>query len=156
MKKNDDTLAGFVAFVIVMFVIMIGVASSSSKEEEYKSTCIKSGCDRDCSDGSFYCFLHKPSSSSKKYNTNSGSGSSGSSSYKPSSSSSSSSGSSNKPSSSSSSSSAYDSHKDYDDGYNDIYEDGDYDWDRYYEDDDYASGVDDAMDDCEDEFGDDW
>lgn len=155
MKKNDDSLAGFVAFVIVMFVIMVGVASSSSKEEEYKSTCIRSGCDRECAYGSYYCSLHKPSSS-KKYNTNSGSGSSGSSSYKPSSSSSSSSGSSNKPSSSSSSSSAYDSHKDYDDGYNDIYEDGDYDWDRYYEDDDYASGVDDAMDDCEDEFGDDW
>lgn len=153
MKKNDDTLAGFVAFVIVMFVIMVGVAFSSSKEEEYKSNCIRSGCDRKCVYGSCYCSFHKPSSSSKKYNTNSGSGSS---SYKPSSSSSSSSGSSNKPSSSSSSSSAYDSHKDYDDGYNDIYEDGDYDWDRYQEDDDYASGVDDAMDDCEDEFGDDW
>ena len=35
----------------------------------------------------------------------------------------------------------------YDDGYNAIYEDGDYDWDRYWSDDDYAAGVDDAMED---------
>ena len=35
----------------------------------------------------------------------------------------------------------------YDDGYNAIYEDDDYDWDRYRSDDDYASGVDDAMED---------
>ena len=35
----------------------------------------------------------------------------------------------------------------YDDGYNAIYEDDDYDWDRYQSDDDYAAGVDDAMED---------
>ena len=35
----------------------------------------------------------------------------------------------------------------YDDGYNAIYEDDDYDWDRYWSDDDYAAGVDDAMED---------
>ena len=35
----------------------------------------------------------------------------------------------------------------YDDGYNAVYEDDDYDWDRYWSDDDYASGVDDAMED---------
>lgn len=40
----------------------------------------------------------------------------------------------------------------YDDGYDDIYMDGDYDYDRYDSDSDYADGVDDAMD----EFGDDW
>ena len=43
----------------------------------------------------------------------------------------------------------------YDDGYEAVYEDGDYDMDRYYDDDDYASGVDDAMDDLEEE-GEDW
>ena len=37
----------------------------------------------------------------------------------------------------------------YDDGYNAIYEDDDYDWDRYRIDDDYAAGVDDAMEDEE-------
>ena len=37
----------------------------------------------------------------------------------------------------------------YDEGYNAIYEDEDYDWDRYQRDDDYASGVDDAMEDMD-------
>ena len=151
MKKNDDAITGFVAFVITMFVLMLIVAVSSSNEEDERSKCIKGSCDRYCTDGSLYCYLHKESSN-RKYNTNSGTGSDNSSSYKPSSSSSSSSSSSNKPSSSS----AYDSHKDYDDGYNDIYEEGDYDWDRYQEDDDYASGVDDAMDEWNEEFGEDW
>ena len=40
----------------------------------------------------------------------------------------------------------------YDRGYDSIYEDGDYDWDRYQKDKDYADGVDDAMD----EFDEDW
>lgn len=46
-------------------------------------------------------------------------------------------------------------HDSYDDGYNDIYEEDDYDWDRYWKDDDYASGVDDALEDYE-EYGEDW
>lgn len=40
----------------------------------------------------------------------------------------------------------------YDDGYNAVYEDDDYDWDRYQEDDDYAEGVEDALEDLE-EYG---
>lgn len=40
----------------------------------------------------------------------------------------------------------------YDDGYDAIYMDGDYDYDRYEYDSEYADGVDDAMD----ELGDDW
>ena len=40
----------------------------------------------------------------------------------------------------------------YDEGYDDIYMDGDYDYDRYDRDSDYADGVDDAMD----EFDEDW
>ena len=47
-------------------------------------------------------------------------------------------------------------HDSYDDGYNDIYEEDDYDWDRYEEDDDYASGVDDAIEEYYDEFGEYW
>lgn len=46
-------------------------------------------------------------------------------------------------------------HDTYGDGYNDVYEDGDYDWDRYQQDDDYASGVDDAIEEWE-EYGEDW
>lgn len=48
-----------------------------------------------------------------------------------------------------SSSSSYDS---YDEGYDDIYMNGDYDYDRYDSDDDYAAGVDDAMDEDYEEW----
>ena len=37
----------------------------------------------------------------------------------------------------------------YDEGYEDVYEDDDYDWDRYWSDSDYADGVDDAMEDAD-------
>ena len=40
-------------------------------------------------------------------------------------------------------------HDAYDDGYDDLYYDGDYDEDRYDNDLDYATGVDDAMDDLD-------
>lgn len=40
----------------------------------------------------------------------------------------------------------------YDKGYDDIYMDGDYDWDRYNSDPDYADGVDDAMDEFDEEW----
>ena len=37
----------------------------------------------------------------------------------------------------------------YDEGYEDVYENEDYDWDRYWSDDEYADGVDDAMDELD-------
>lgn len=52
----------------------------------------------------------------------------------------------------SSSSSSKVVHDTYDDGYDDIYYDDNYDVDRYNSDSDYATGVDDAMDD----MGEDW
>lgn len=39
------------------------------------------------------------------------------------------------------------SYRSYDRGYDDVYNDYDYDWDRYRSDSDYADGVDDAMED---------
>ena len=36
--------------------------------------------------------------------------------------------------------------------YDDVYMDGDYDYDRYYKDSDYADGVDDAMDDLDEDW----
>lgn len=114
--------------------------------------CIKSGCDNDAREGSSYCYLHDNGSCRYK--------SSGSSSYSSSttnkSSSTSSSGKSGESTSnskktySSGSSSLKKSHSSmdsYDDGYNDVYEDDDYNWDRYWSDGDYAAGVDDAMED---------
>jgi hypothetical protein len=41
----------------------------------------------------------------------------------------------------------------YDEGYNAILDDDDYDWDRYENDDEYANGVDDALDEEEDDEG---
>ena len=100
--------------------------------------CIKSGCDNDAKDGSSYCYLHDNSTYRyKSSNTSSNSKSEGTTSN------------SKKTYSSGSSSSKKNqsSMDSYDDGYNAIYEDDDYDWDRYRSDDDYASGVDDAMED---------
>ena len=42
------------------------------------------------------------------------------------------------------------------DGYDDVYMDGDYDDDRYDSDDDYAAGVDDAIDDDDDDWKNSW
>lgn len=77
--------------------------------------------------------LYTKSYSSRKYNSSSSSGSS-----------------------TDSSSSSYGSkkyyHDSYDDGYDDVYMDGDYDYDRYDSDDDYAAGVDDAIDDDDEDW----
>ena len=54
-----------------------------------------------------------------------------------------------KPNKSNNKNNSYDYNNSYDDGYEDVYEDDDYDWDRYYSDDDYADGVDDAMDELD-------
>jgi len=39
--------------------------------------------------------------------------------------------------------------KSYDEGYEDVYDNDDYDWDRYWSDSEYADGVDDAMEDMD-------
>ena len=103
--------------------------------------CIKSGCDNDAKDGSSYCYLHDNSTYRYKGSTSysGNSKSSGSSSTTKSSNTSSgeksngtTSNSKKTYSSGSSSSKKNQSSMDsYDDGYNAIYEDDDYDWDRY-------------------------
>lgn len=119
--------------------------------------CQKSGCKNDAKEGSNYCYLHDNSYYTHKshrstYSGNSGgsgsssnrsSGSSGNTSY---------SGSGSRAGVSGSGSSSEDT---YDKGYEDVYEDGDYDIDRYNRDSDYANGVDDAEEDMEEE-GEDW
>lgn len=123
--------------------------------------CIRSGCDNKCASGSSYCYLHKPyrhsySSSKRSSSSKGSSGSDGYSGSKSSSSSSSTSyGSASKYNSSTSkknSSTKKKSYQSYDDGYDDIYMNDDYDDYRYQYDSDYADGVDDAMD----EFEEDW
>ena len=137
MRKNSFGQGLAIFFVIIGVLFVIGSIGEASEPK-----CIKAGCDNKQASGSSYCYLHKP------YTGSSTSHSSSSYSNK-------SSGSTSKSSTSSSgSSSSYNSktYDSYDDGYDDIYMDGDYDYDRYDRDGDYADGVDDAMD----EYGEDW
>jgi hypothetical protein len=136
MKNNSfgTTLAAVICVVGVLVLIgWIGDASTPK--------CIKSGCDNERASGSSYCYLHKPysGSTSKKSSNTSHTGST-------SSQSSSTSSKKSTETKSSTSSRGYDS---YDEGYEAVYDDDDYDLDRYYEDSDYADGVDDAMDEMD-------
>lgn len=156
MKKSSFGEKLTVFLVIVGFLYMIG-----SIVEACEPKCSKSGCDNKRASGSSYCYLHKPSSTSHSSSSYSSKSSRSSSKGSLSNSSSTSSYSdksttTNTPSYNSSTKkstttkkSTYDS---YDEGYDDIYMDEDYDDDRYYRDSEYADGVDDAMD----ESGEDW
>ena len=159
MRKNSFGPGLAIFFVIIGVLFVIG-----SIDEASEPKFIKAGCDNKQASGSCYCYLHKPytgsstSHSSSSYSNKSSSSTSESSTSSSGSSSgyNSKSNSTNKPSYSSGTKkstttkkSTYDS---YDDGYDDIYMDGDYDYDRYDRDSDYADGVDDAMD----EYGEDW
>ena len=98
--------------------------------KKHKYTCIKDGCTREADKDSAYCWVHRPSKSSTKSSTSYSSKSLYSSSY-------------------SSSKKSYKTYDSYDDGYDAIYDDDDYDKDRYDSDPDYAAGVDDAMDELD-------
>ena len=156
MKKNSFGQGLTVFLVVIGIFYIIGAISEASEPK-----CIKSGCDNKQATNSSYCYLHKPYSGSSSSHSNS--------SYSNKSSSSSSSSSNNNKSTAGSNASSYNSstkksstgtssskksniYDSYDDGYDDIYMDGDYDYDRYGRDSDYADGVDDAMD----EFDEDW
>lgn len=131
--------------------------------------CQKSGCHNDAKEGSSYCYLHDNSYDTYKRHKSTYSGSTGSSSSSKKSGSNYSSGKSvsgsgssattGSQSNSSSGSSSTKNNKRYEDtydkGYEDVYEDDDYDLDRYNSDSDYANGVDDALDDLEEE-GEEW
>ena len=151
MKKTviirNLTIAVFT--LLVMLVVMFPTKTFASKK------CVISGCNRSAYGSGSYCNTHtcvavacnnkKASGSSycsshKSYSSKNTSKKSSTSTKKKSSSKSSSKSSKN----SSKKKSYYDS---YDDGYEAVWLNDDYDWDRYWRDDDYASGVDDAMED---------
>lgn len=154
--KNNSSGTGIVA--VIVFIVVLGFIGMAMEESESK--CFKSGCDNEQASGSSYCYLHQPYSgrSSSRYSSSSSSeyGSSTSGSSKKYDYSSSNYSGKSKDYSSSSSSSKYHTQDSYDDGYEAVYDDEDYDMDRYLEDDDYASGVDDAIGDLEDEGESDW
>ena len=175
MKKNLFGLGLAVFFAIVGVLFMI---DSIGEANELK--CIKAGCDNQQASGSSYCYRHKPctgrnashrsssystkSTGSKSTDNKSTDNKSSGTTSKSSTSSSGTSSSYHNKSNSTNNSSSYSSgtkktttttkntYDSYDDGYEDIYMDGDYDYERYDRDSDYADGVDDAMD----EFEEDW
>ena len=143
MSKNSNGMSTGMAILCTLGILLfIGWIIDLGTPK-----CSKSGCDNDAKEGSNYCYLHD--NSYYRYKSYSSSTSKKSSSTSSSGTSSASTSNSKKTNSSSSSSSKnnYSSMDSYDDGYNAIYEDDDYDWDRYWSDDDYAAGVDDAMED---------
>lgn len=173
MRNNSNEISTGVALLFTLgIMLLIGMIISAGEPK-----CSMSGCDNDAKDGSRYCYLHDLSyrtygnpdyhevyrnnksnsksnsnSNNNKSNNNSNSNSAATTSGSNTSSTSNSGSGSNSKSSisfsndSSKSSSSYDS---YDAGYEDVYYDDDYDWDRYISDPDYASGVDDAMDELD-------
>jgi hypothetical protein len=142
MKNNSfgTTLAAVICVIgVLAFIVWIEDASTPK--------CIETGCDNDRASGSSYCYLHKPSygSSLKKSSNTSHKGNTSSQSRNSSTQSSTSS----KKSTGTKNSTSSRKHNSYDEGYEAIYDDDDYDLDRYYDDSDYANGVDDAMDDLD-------
>lgn len=152
--RNNNSGTGLAVVMVIGVLLVIGWIGNAMEPK-----CIKSGCDNSRAEGSSYCYLHKGSSYDYTYRYAGSSSSSNSSSSSGSKSSSSSSGSSKSTSTASKSTSGskkpaskYSGWDSYDAGYEDIYDNDDYDWDRYDRDSDYADGVDDAMD----ELGGDW
>ena len=141
MKNNtfSSFVIGFAVTFCVLGLISVVIDANTPK-------CIKSGCNNDRASGSSYCYIHKPYTYSGTTKSTSGSKSSGSTSSAGSVNSTNKSASTTKSSGSSSKKSYNNS---YDEGYEDVYDNDDYDWDRYMSDPDYAEGVDDAMDELD-------
>ena len=131
MNQKSSFAEGLVTFLIVIAVFYI-IGSIGNKKE---------------SDTAGYSHSRYSSSYSTKSTT--GSGSSYNSSTKKNTTGTSST---NKNTTGTSSSKKNNPYNSYDDGYDDIYMDDDYDYDRYYKDSDYADGVDDAMDDLDEDW----
>lgn len=131
MNQKSSFAEGLVTFLIVIAVIYI-IGSIGNKKE---------------SDTAGYSHSRYSSSYSTKSTT--GSGSSYNSSTKKNTTGTSST---NKNTTGTSSSKKNNPYNSYDDGYDDVYMDDDYDYDRYYKDSDYADGVDDAMDDLDEDW----
>lgn len=158
MKNNPFRNLVILCCAIVAALVFIGSDDAMSHPR-----CIKSGCDNYQAVGSAYCYKHEPSdtksssyNSSSRYRRSSGStykGSSGSSySTKSRTTNHDSSSYSTKSYSTKSYTTKKKSYDSYDDGYDDVYMDGDYDYDRYNRDSDYADGVDDAMEDDDEDW----
>ena len=160
-KRNISTLEAslytFGIFFVIIVIVCILVIGNGPR-------CAHYNCENEVTREGDYCYKHrayrtKSSDSNKTLSSGNSNNSIGNSSTSESSYSNQTSedGYSNSKSYSTSSSSSNKKtnsnktyHDGYDDGYDDVYMDEDYDWDRYWEDEDYARGVDDALEDMED------
>ena len=136
--NNNQKSVGYAILGVIIVFAIIGFFVSLTEKEDPK--CAFAGCDNTVSTEGGYCYQHNTPGKRRKaaYGTSSSHSHSTTSSTT---------GSSYKPSSSNSKYNSSHSHDSYDSGYDDVYMDGDYDQDRYDRDDDYATGVDDAIDD---------
>ena len=152
MKKNSNEMStGAALLVTVGIMLFIGFVMNACEPK-----CSMAECDNKAKENSRYCYMHdmsyrnygnpdynavyKNAQRNKNKTTSSGtkvydSGSSSSTSH------------SNKTTTTKKK--VYHTYDSYDAGYEDVYEDDDYDWDRYWSDSDYADGVDDAMDELD-------
>lgn len=136
---NGDGLSIKAVFVAIGLALLLGVIIEANTPK-----CIERGCNNKQEEGSSYCILHKPrfkhsanksttstqsKTTTEDSTTSERSNVSGTSSYKK--------------------SKRKSSYRSYDDGYEAIYDDDDYDEDRYERDSGYADGVDDAMDELD-------
>lgn len=156
-KKMILTFAA--TFITWGIIIALVFGGSDSKEE-----CAKKSCGSERAKNSIYCSYHEAEYNAiNTYERNHRNSSTDGSAYSNSTESSTSSGSSRAGSSSSSSAkkstttrkksnhkqTSGNSRNSYDEGYDAVYDDDDYDEDRYRDDDDYETGVDDAVDELD-------
>lgn len=164
---NDKAFATSVISILVSIGVLIIAFGPNDTRSLPK--CRKVGCHLEQTSDSNYCFYHKlirgltsskstTSTTETRSKNTDGTGSYGNSSAHSSTSSArstrsssykNSSGGSYSRGSTSSSSTQSTSYRSYDDGYEAVYDDDDYDQDRYDSDSDYADGVDDAMDELD-------
>lgn len=152
MNNNSNEISTGAALLLTLgIMLVIGMIISA-----FEPKCSLSGCNKEVTEGSRYCLLHDLSyrsygnpdynevyrNSQKRRNDSTTSGSTTSTQSNTNTSS-------KRSNSASTSKKSYSFYDFYDEGYEDVYENEDYDWDRYYSDDDYASGVDDAMDELD-------
>ena len=153
-KNSNEVSTGTALLMTLGIMLVIGMIISAGEPK-----CSMSRCDNDAKEGSRYCYLHdlsyrsygNPDYNEVYRNSQNRRNNSTTSSSSTSTQSNATTGSGSRSSSGSTSTSnkKYSSYDSYDEGYEDVYEDEDYDWDRYYSDNDYASGVDDAMDELD-------
>ena len=147
MQNNSNKPSTGVALLLTLGIMMvIGLVISA-----FEPKCNMGGYDNEAKEGSSYCYLHDLSyrlygnpdihevRENSKKNRDNNSESSDQSSLNNSSN--------NTPTNKNTTSKkTNDTYNSYDEGYEDIYDNDDYDMDRYYNDEEYAAGVDDAMD----------